>query len=284
MWPRIRLVCVMMIAVAAAALGVSGPTPPGPPRTPSPDGSHEPAMRPLPHRLIYPAHGQVDEALAQVLPVVRMRGIRLEDAIDQLRERTGVNLFVDWNQLRSGETPPQELSINIDVRGVSLADALTLVLRSAGDLSGAGDWIEWGIEGGVVVLTNRDRVVRPIRVYDVRDIIDADVGRRVALDGPPATVPAENERRAKVAREEVVKQLEALLMAAVAPDSWIGLHADSPLNEFGGRLVIVQTWENHRRLEALLDSLRPEQLHSSPTTRAATTAAGADPVAPESRP
>lgn len=263
-WPRTRLVCLAALAVLAAALVGSGPPTVPRPGTPSPAARQGSATRPAAHRLIYPAHGPLDVALAQVLPVVRMKGVRLEDAIDRLRDQTGINLFVDWSRLGSEGTAGRELNVDVDVRGVSLADALTLVLRSA------GDGIDWGIEGGVVVVTAGYTVVRPIRVYDVRDVIDGDVAQRVALDGPPATVPAENERRAKVAREEFAARLQDLLIASVAPESWREVGGSIGwVQELNGRLIIVQTWQNHQRLETLLDGLRRDQLDTYPTTRAA---------------
>jgi hypothetical protein len=266
MWPPTRLACLAAFVVLAAVIVGSNPepTPAEPVPPPLTAAPASPATRPPAHRLIYPAHGRLDAALAQILPVVRMRGVRLEDAIDQLRDQTGINLFVDWNRLGSEETPGRELGVDVDVRGMSLADALTLVLRSA------GDGIDWGIEGGVVVVTAAYNVVRPTRVYDVRDIIDGEVARRVALEGPPATFPAENERRAKVAREECTTRLKDLLIASVEPKSWneVGGSIGS-VQELNGRLIITQTWQNHRELEALLDGLRRDRLDPYPTTRAA---------------
>jgi hypothetical protein len=265
MWSRMRLPLLTGVALLATALPGLAPAPAPPPSPVAPHGSE---TRPVAHRLIYPAHGPLDVALAQILPVIRMKGIRLEDAVDQLREQTGANLFVDWNQLRSDETPPKELRVDVDVREVSLADALTLVLRSAAD---GVEWgIEWGIEGTVIVVTDRARVVHPIRVYDVRDIVDGDVARRVALEGPPATVPAENERREKVARAECATRLRDLLIASVAPESWTEMGGSvGSVRELNGRLLIVQTWQNHRQLEALLDGLRRDGLDTYPTTRVA---------------
>ena len=56
------------------------------------------------------------------------------------------------------------------------------------------------------------------------------------------------------------------------PDSWKDNGGPSgSVYELNGRLVIQQTWENHRRIEALFDELREKGLPATKPSHLAAT-------------
>ena len=133
---------------------------------------------------VCPPDGEVDARLRQVLPLVRMRGTPLAEAIDRLREQTGANLLVDWGRLREINVD-RKTPVEVDLHDVSFARALHYLLASVGNPAGRADW---GLDDGIIVVTTADVTtgMTEVRVYDVRDLIGPSppVRTRPARAGP----------------------------------------------------------------------------------------------------
>jgi len=174
------------------------------------------------------------KALVAPMADQQFTGVRLSDAIKQLRQKAGVPLFVNWKQMAVIHVSPDEW-VTVGLRGKTLKGDLEVVL----DVAGA-DREKWGInvEDGVIVVSSRDDLSKnvSVRVYDMRDII----GRPVA---------DERQRR--------VDALVALIQDQIEPGSWKERGGQvAAIRELGGQLIVTQTTENQRKLMRLMEDVR----------------------------
>src|SRR6185312_11655641 len=109
----------------------------------------------------------VHQQLAQRLPELRFQGVTLADAIDFMRDVSGVNIAVNWRALEAAGVA-RDTQVNIHLAGISLRKALEMVLN---DASG-GDAITYYIDEGVVEITTRELADHSMvtRVYPVDDL------------------------------------------------------------------------------------------------------------------
>src|SRR5205823_6654728 len=93
----------------------------------------------------------------------------LAAVVDFLRDRTGLNIFVDWRDLQDAGVS-RTTEISADLSAVTVAEALDRVLLQAG----GNATLAYTVEGGVIEiatlrgLTTNDHT----RGYDVRDLVD----------------------------------------------------------------------------------------------------------------
>jgi hypothetical protein len=76
--------------------------------------------------------GQVPADVDKRLPEVRFDAVAFSDTIDFLRDASGVNLFVNWNELEKAGIK-KDSPVTLRLREEKLSTALRLVLLSAGD-------------------------------------------------------------------------------------------------------------------------------------------------------
>ena len=114
------------------------------------------------------ANAAARRQMNMVLPEVKLSGVALADALEFLRDVSGMNLNVNWKALeQAGVT--REVPVNVRLRSVSLRKALTMVLAEAG----GGDVLTFDIDGGVVEVTTRELAdARMItKVYPIEDLL-----------------------------------------------------------------------------------------------------------------
>jgi hypothetical protein len=144
----------------------------------------------------------------------------------------------------------------------------------------SGDWPAYTLRDGAVwVSTTRD-VSRDtlVRSYDVRDLTRA-AWPDPADEDQAAPVPAglfdprQGFEGQPPAEEELVERLVEFLTTTVDLDIWLmnGGRAGS-IVYFDGRLVVGQTWQNHRRLAGALRELRAPREPPAPAGAATATA------------
>jgi hypothetical protein len=201
-----------------------------------------------------------ESALDRVLPEVHLERMPLEEAIRRLESVAKARILVDWSALDraliDGKAP-----VELRARGVSLADALTRLLRQhSSELGFTPD--------GAAVLVTTPEVLwhrRYIRCYDISDLVAPDripVGERVASPAPgPAPTTcwqgALFAGSALPAHEETAAEIVGFIAERLAVDNphEKGLGA-GVIRSTAGRLIVVQNWQNHRRIERLLAVLR----------------------------
>jgi hypothetical protein len=106
------------------------------------------------------------------VPGAKMIGIPLVDAIAYLHDVSTANINVDWKALEAANVG-KDTPININLRNVSLAKVLSLVLSQAG---GGGDLLTYYVHGNVIEITTREVADKQILVvaYYVDDLLSLD--------------------------------------------------------------------------------------------------------------
>ncbi|HEY2587914.1 MAG TPA: hypothetical protein VGI81_19375 [Tepidisphaeraceae bacterium] len=198
--------------------------------------------------------------------------VALEQAIDRLCRQTHANLVVFWPELER-EGVRRDTRVELHLWDTTLGKALESLL-----VLGGGTWDGYIASHDNMILVGPeaslgDKPRRPTRIYDVRDIIDEAMAYRrshLPILLPPTTAPASsvNEQMiAEYSQEPVATATGAataivdLIQREIDPQSWgngVTANDNGPglMEEFAGRLVIVQTEANHRRIAELLHTLR----------------------------
>jgi hypothetical protein len=192
----------------------------------------------------------------------------LEGAFDVLRDKTHANIVVRWPALAAAgldRTTP----VKLHLWNVRLATALDILLEATEPLVK----LDWSEEDGVITVSIKEDLEHtyPPVVYDVRDLIELML--KETTPGPPDEFGR--------TRQEVIDELTRLITEAVAPDTWRDAGGSvGSMREFGGRLIVTQSPENHQMLKKLLDELREEFGRPMPTIKPvpATVPAGGKPL------
>jgi autotransporter-associated beta strand protein len=139
------------------------------------------------------AGAAIRDKLSREIERLSFTDIELKDVITFLREYSDANINVNWRALAAAGIE-QTTKVSVDVRKITVRQALDLVLREASGSSAAAGTeqeLRYGIDGGVLTIaTKADLAKEPIRrAYDVRDRV-APVpdfeGPRVELRQAPA--------------------------------------------------------------------------------------------------
>ncbi|MDB5292607.1 MAG: pilQ 1 [Phycisphaerales bacterium] len=191
-----------------------------------------PAQPPKPSPATEAANKKLQERIADV----RFSDVGLGDAIDQLRDLSGLNIFVNWKSLEKvGLNRTARVSLHLkDKRLSTVIDLLLTVAATEGEKLG------YLVEDGVVSISTEDDLAKNTltRVYDVRDLLAA---------APPGAT-----------RDVQVAAVVKLIMDEVASDSWRDRGGKiGAIRELQGQLIVTQTPDNHTRIVSLLDHVRP---------------------------
>jgi hypothetical protein len=205
-----------------------------------------------------PANGYAD--LDRKVPEFELESATpLESAINSLRDAAHANIVVDWASLEDAGVK-RDTPVRIHLWDVTLDQALRATIAAA-DRDGL---ISHEPQNGIIVVAARDKLRRGgrvVRVYDVREIIDAECGyhRVHAASTQPAGqdggTPATQDSGASL--DDATAGLIRMIQATVEPETWRDQSwGDGFARPYAGRLVITQTPENHRKIAALLRTLR----------------------------
>lgn len=154
-----KLVAVLGVAVAVI---VSYTSPTRAQQT-GPATTTTAATAPVPTTVPLPTTGPGDPT-TRVLDKVDLSAVPLRDAIERLRARVGVNVFVSWNTLaRAGVMPDKP--VDAQLANVTLGKALDLILddASAGDSS-----LTWVVDEGIIRISTRRDLERAAHLKQER--------------------------------------------------------------------------------------------------------------------
>ena len=102
------------------------------------------------------------------LPELNFQAIPFSDAIDFLRDVTGMNINVNW-QVFEAAGIDRNTPITIRLRDVTIEQALRQLLRQAG---GGNIPLVFSLDGNIVVITTLEESRGRPRAYDVHDLIN----------------------------------------------------------------------------------------------------------------
>ena len=114
------------------------------------------------------ANGTARRQLNTTLPEVKLEGVAFSDALDFLRDISGVNMTVNWKALETAGIT-KEAPVTLRLRAISLRKALQMILAEAG----GGDTLAYDIDEGVVEITTKEQADSRMitKVYPIEDLI-----------------------------------------------------------------------------------------------------------------
>lgn len=130
-----------------------------------------------------------------------------------------------------------------------------------------GTQLAYGVRDGRIIITTEEKLAREpfVRIYDVRDVLSSSMlvpdpdGDRVQDSPPPPPPPPGLDEKSRA------QALIRLIEDTIAVDSWSANGGSvGAMGYCGGRLVVAQTWTNHRLLAKLLDQLREPEAPAPP--------------------
>lgn len=125
----------------------------------------------------------VRRKLESVAPEIKYDAVSFRKVIEQLRDRTGLNIVPNWTALDSAGIDP-ETEVSLRLSSVKFSKALQLIL----DAVGAGDvQLAYEVDDGVIAISTKEDLARKTltRVYPVQDLIISVPtfrGRQINLD------------------------------------------------------------------------------------------------------
>ena len=128
-----------------------------------------------------------------------------------------------------------------------------------------------------------------IRIYDVRDLMEAELAKLKArwaswVKEHGHQRPTTNALGMLGGGEPTWDELAELITKSViidhvAVDTWKDNGgAIGSIRELNGRLIIRQTWQNHQKVEAILDELREKGLPATQSSRPASAQPEGEPL------
>ncbi len=158
----------------------------------------------------------------------------LQSVVDDLRERFGINIYLDVRAFEEGGICSENLKVNAKLENLSLKSALDLILRPLG--------LVFVIKDDVLQITTPAcaRGKLQTKLYAIQDLL-----HQAGLeDGSSLPLPEE--------------QLIKLIASTIAPESWREMGGPGVIEYFPTTktLVINQTVEVQEQVAGLLESLR----------------------------
>jgi hypothetical protein len=176
------------------------------------------------------------------MPEVKFDAIPFSDAIDFMRDVTGLNVFVDWRALEAAGVD-RNAPITVRLKDVPGAQALRYILRDAG---GGTVKLGYTIADGIVTISTEEALAAEsnVRVYNIAAL----------LKSMPTTMPGNLDEQ--TVRNAKVEQVIETIREAVSPDSWREAGGTvGAIRELNGKLVVSQTEANHAAIAKLLEEL-----------------------------
>jgi uncharacterized membrane protein YgcG len=213
------------------------------------------------------------DPLVRGVPESKFTGVGLSDALDFIRDVSGINLNVDWKSLaEAGVT--KDAPINLRMYGVSVRRVLNAVLTEAA----GGDTLTFYVDDGVVEITTKTVADAKLitRVYpvgdllvDIPDFTDApnfDLTQQSSGSGGgkggggggggsggsgglfSSSSSTTTEKATVKTREEKAQELVDLIMTTVRPEIWKENGGTASIRYFNGHLVVSAPRSVHEML------------------------------------
>jgi general secretion pathway protein D len=215
---------------------------------------------------------RIEELLSRRLPEVRFTDVPFRDVIEYLVDTTQANIFVNWPALEGAGVDPNA-PVSLRLRNVPFRKVLQSVL----DIVGGGVVnLGYTVDEGVITVSTGEELARntATRIYLIRDLLvvpedfsenapNLDISRatRVGGGGGGQSIfsgggGGTNSDREEE-REELIEQIVTLITETISSDSWRDngglIGSIQPLDD---QLIITQTPETHRDIDALFAQLR----------------------------
>jgi hypothetical protein len=213
--------------------------------------------------LVSEGPSEVELALERPLPNFALDRVPLEEAMARLGHAAGVQVLLDRRALEAAGVDPRAPVTVPPLRKATLSRVLDLAMES---ISTPVARIGYTPKPDHLVVSTGDVLAKDVRtrVYDVRDLISGEPQLPVFHNSPFFGMVVRGSQRGQglfgsqsSPPEPWIDQLQALITETIAPDSWRDAGGSvGAMGELGGRLVICQSWENHRWVRILLDDLR----------------------------
>ena len=189
--------------------------------------------------------------------IIDFNQIALADALEYLRDTTGMNIFVNWAALESIGVD-QSTPITVKLRQIGVRKLLDLMLNSAspGQLS-------WFVDDNVIHITSADLSNQAMvtRMYPVEDLmleIPNFKGPQMDLDtngqggGAPFDGSGNDDDEGR-SEDERAQELIHLIQMMVVPDTWQENGGLSSIEYFGGSLIVIAPRKVHELLGGVID-------------------------------
>ena len=237
------------------------------------------------------AESEVDRAvhrrLMQVQKRMELTGVRLEQAIDYIRDISGTSIHVKWATLeQAGVT--KDTTVTVKLQDVTIDKALRTILEDVGGVNP----LSYVVSDGVITISTKEDLSKETitRVYDIRDLIvsvpnfdppsiggnlgsgstggtsgstggttggssggSTSFGSSSGSSGSSSSSGGNNGP----SRDDMIKNILDLVETTIAPETWIDKQGTiGSMRELNGNMIVTQTSDNHRALIELLTKLR----------------------------
>lgn len=234
----------------------------------------------------------VRRKLEAVAPEIKYDAVPFRKVIDQLRDRTGLNIVPNWTALDSAGIDP-ETEVNLRLSSVKFSKALQLIL----DAVGAGETqLAYEVDDGVIAISTKEDLARKTltRVYPVQDLIISVPtfrGRQINLDqvGQNSNQQGglgggrflqggggggggggagggnlfggggggQQDDDLQNTQEDPIRPIIELIQQTIDPESWREAGGNTgSIQALNQQLVVTQTSSAHTQLRDLLRQLR----------------------------
>jgi hypothetical protein len=198
--------------------------------------------------------------------------LSLENAITYFREASETNIVVNWKALeQSGLT--RDTEITLEVRNVTFATGLSLVLEQANGRLGKFSRAYWVIDSGIVKISTGSalNMKTRTRVWDVADLVhtardfEAPEGFNVSVSSDDNDDDDGNDDfddifgddddddddddDATASREENIQTLIRIIKRSIGEDMWRENGGKGSVHVLNNKLVITQTLLGWKLLE-----------------------------------
>jgi hypothetical protein len=220
--------------------------------------------------------------LSRRLPDVDLNKVELQDALQRLADLCDVNIAPDWPALdAAGISTDTEVTVRAsNVCGDSL-------LRRVLEAAASGETqLEFDISRGFVEVSTKEDMSRNTitHSYDCADLLYADddeLARHIdqivkaLVKYGNISLSRDSEAMERViritlreSREAARRDLKAVIISAVDPESWVGEGGNvGALSFVGTQMVVTQTRTAQMEIDDLLESLRAHVKKSGKTDR-----------------
>jgi hypothetical protein len=204
------------------------------------------------------------------MPEMKFTGVTFGEAIEFLRDVSGLNIHVNWKALEAENVTP-DTPVNIRVRAVSVRKVLNLLLSEAS----GGDTLAWYVDAGVVEVTTRELADKKMytRVYPVDDLLmeipDFTNAPTFSLQSTTEQASSsgggggggggsggglfensdtERDREVGTTKAERAEQLVQLIKDLVRPEVWADNGGTAQIRYFNGSLIVTAPRSVHEAI------------------------------------
>jgi uncharacterized membrane protein YgcG len=218
--------------------------------------------------------------LNQVQPEMKFTNVTLAEALDYIRDVSGVNMHVDWKTLETVNVT-KDTMVNVRVRSVSLRKALSLVLSEAGE----GHLLTFYVDDNVLEVTTREFADKQLitKVYPVEDLITdipdftaADENLNLGSLSSGSTVTGtsggmgggggsgggssifggssgSSSGQTQASKKDRANELVSLIKDVIQPEIWRDNGGPASIRYYNGSLIVTAPRSVHEALGGPLD-------------------------------